>query len=269
MENEVEVFPVTRLDREGRHNIEETVVRELPVTIIFNDQELVTMLCSPSDLKALAVGFLSSEGILQSKDDIKKIIADETRGVVRLETTSAVGFNQDDIFKRIITSGCGRGATFYSAADAGEERVESRLKISPDEIFALSREFQHNSKLFQATGGVHSAALCDRTSILAFKEDIGRHNAIDKLFGECLLKGIPTDERIIITSGRISSEILLKVVKRNIPVIVTKAAPTSLGVKLADKLGVTLVGFVRGKRMNIYSHGERITDSSASQNEAK
>ena len=100
--------------------------------------------------------------------------------------------------------------------------------------------------------------MCDTESILVFSEDIGRHNAIDKVFGQCLLEDIPTDGRIIITSGRISSEILLKVAKRNIPIIISKSAPTDLGVRLASDLGVTLVGFVRGKRMNVYTNGWRV-----------
>jgi FdhD protein len=123
------------------------------------------------------------------------------------------------------------------------------------------REFQHRSQVYRTTGGVHSAALCDTGSILLFNEDIGRHNAIDKIFGECILRDISVDDRIIITSGRVSSEILLKVIKRNIPILISKSAPTDLGVRLANDLGVTLVGFVRGERMNVYSNGWRVTTS--------
>jgi FdhD protein len=136
--------------------------------------------------------------------------------------------------------------------------VESLLQVSVGEILALTRDFQHRSETFRATGGVHSAALCDTSNILVFNEDIGRHNALDKVFGECLLNGIPTDDRLVITSGRISSEILLKVARRNIPVLVSKSAPTNLGVKMANELGVTLVGFVRGKRANVYTNTWRV-----------
>ncbi|NVL92945.1 MAG: formate dehydrogenase accessory sulfurtransferase FdhD, partial [Desulfobacterales bacterium] len=119
-------------------------------------------------------------------------------------------------------------------------------------------QFQQYSKIYRITHGVHSAALCDAKNILVFADDIGRHNAIDKIFGQCLLEDIPTNDRIILTSGRISSEILLKVAKRNIPIIISKSAPTYLGVKLADDLGITLIGFVRGKKMNAYANDWRI-----------
>ena len=258
MESKVDRFPILRLTREGSGSIEDVVAREFPLTLILNDQELVTLLCSPTDLRYLAVGFLSSEGLLKSKDEIKKIIVDDQRGVVRVETEESGELARDVLFKRFITSGCGRGASFYSAADAAGPKIESRMKISVGEVFALANEFQHSSQTYRATGGVHSAALCDRKGILVFSEDIGRHNAIDKIFGKCLLEDIPTGSQVIITSGRISSEILLKVAKRNIPVIISKSAPTDLGVKLANDLGVTLLGFVRGKRINAYTNNWRI-----------
>ena len=258
MENEIERFPIMRLTKEGRSSIEEEVAREFPVTIILNGQELVTLLCSPKDLRYLAVGFLSSEGLLKSKDEIKKIAVDDQRGVVRLETVEDKGLAQDVLFKRLITSAGGRGASFYSAADATSQKVESQMEISADEVFTLVNEFQHGSEVYLATHGVHSAALCDRKSILVFNEDIGRHNAIDKIFGKCLLEDIPTDDRVVITSGRISSEILHKVAKRSIPIIISIAVPTNQGIRIADNLGITLIGSVRGKRMNVYTNDWRV-----------
>jgi FdhD protein len=255
----VETFRVKRFTETGREDIEETVVRERPLTIVLNNRELVTLLCSPTELKYLAIGFLSSEGLVKSKDNIKKILVDDRKGIVRVETENAQEFADEQVFKRFITSGCGRGATFYSAADVqGEIKVESRTEISVTEVFTLTKKFLHRSQMYKTTGGVHSAALCDTTSILVFAEDIGRHNAIDKILGRCLLEDIPADEHIIVSSGRISSEMLLKVAKRNIPIVISKSAPTALGVKLANKLGITLIGFVRGRRMNVYSHDERI-----------
>jgi len=187
------------------------------------------------------------------------VLVDDRGGVVRVETKQDTRFADDLIFKRFITSGCGRGASFYSAVDiCGQTKVESQIVISTSEILALVRESRHRSSIYRMTGGVHSAALCDRKHILVFADDIGRHNAIDKIFGQCLLENIPIGENIILTSGRISSEILLKVAKRKIPMIISKSAPTDLGVRLAEDLGITLTGFARGRRMNVYAHDRRM-----------
>ena len=253
-------FPIVRVTEESRTETEDLVAIELPLTIQLNGKELVTMLCSPSDLDALAVGFLFSEGLLQNRHEIQRIIVDDRRGVVRVRTTNNVELDSEFLFKRIITSGCGRGVSFYSAADAQDlAKVESRTAISVHEALTLVHKFQHHSQTYRETGGVHSAALCDTKDILVFTEDIGRHNAIDKLFGHCVLKEIATDDRIIVTSGRISSEILLKVAKRKIPIIISVSAPTDIAVRLAGDLGITLIGFVRGKRMNVYTSEWRVT----------
>jgi len=258
--DETKGFTILRVTEEGRSEVEDLVATEFPFTIILDDQELVTLLCTPKDLKYLAIGFLSSEGLIQSKEEIGKVILDDRRGVVRVETRGGRELAKEALFKRLITSGCGRGASFYSAADTTTQaKVESVMRISPGEVFTLAREFQLRSHIYRATHGVHSAALCDTKDILIFAEDIGRHNAIDKIFGQCLLEDIPLDDRIVITSGRMSSEIVLKVARRNIPIVISKSAPTDLAVELAARLGVTLIGFVRGRKMNVYTDGWRVT----------
>jgi len=254
-----ESFPVVRISEEGgASHLEESVAREIPLTIILNDEELVTLLCFPVDLKYLAVGFLASEGLLNSREEIRRVTVDGARGVVRVTTHGEKEVDQDLIFKRVISSGCGRGASFYSASDASEFKVESDMKIAAGDVFSLVNEFQHGSSLYLATHGIHSAALCDGKKILVFNEDIGRHNAIDKIFGKCLLEGIPTADRAVVTSGRITSEILHKVAKRQIPVLISISAPTNLGVSISDALGITLIASVRGKKMSVYTHPQRV-----------
>ncbi|MBI2832722.1 MAG: formate dehydrogenase accessory sulfurtransferase FdhD [Chloroflexi bacterium] len=251
-------LPIKRVTEEGKTDAEDLVIREIPLTIILNNRELVTLLCSPGDMRYLAIGFLSSEGLIESKDEIKKLTLDDRRGVVRVETREDKA-STDEVFKRFITSACGRGASFYSSADVtNRSKVQSKISVSASQIFALAKKFQLSSETYRATGGVHSAALCNNDEILVFAEDIGRHNAIDKIFGRCLMNGISTDDRMIITSGRIASEILLKVARRNIPVLISKSAPTELGVRLANDFGITLIGFVRGKRMNVYTNDWRV-----------
>jgi len=250
----VEKIPILRVTQEDKSSIEEIVVRESHLTIVLNNHNLVALLCSPMNIGYLAVGFLASEGLLKGREDIKKMEVDDEKGVVRVETVEDKGLPEETLFGLVIASSGGR-----ETADLNYPgKVESRITISAHEVFALTEEFQRRSCIYRATHGVHSAALCDRSDIPIFAEDIGRHNAIDKIFGECILNDIPTDNRIVITSGRISSEILLKVVRRNIPIIVSVAAPTDLAVRLANDLGVTLVGFARGKRMNVYSSSWRV-----------
>jgi len=259
MEDELERFPILRITREDRSSTEMTVAKEFLFTIFLNDQELATLLCSPGDLQYLAVGFLASGGLISSKDEIKKLEVDDWLGTAHIKIEGVKKTNGGVFANRLIASGCGGAATFYSVADATTPKVESSLKISPDEVFTLANVFQHRSQLYMTTHGVHSAALADEKSILIFSEDIGRHNAIDRIFGKCLLEDIPTSDRIIISSGRISSEILHKVAKRNIPLLVSISVPTSLGLKTADKLGITLIGSVRGKKMNVYTNDWRVS----------
>jgi len=256
MTGETERFPVLRITEGRRTNIEDVIAKEFSLAITLNDRDLVTLLCSPANLEYLAVGFLSSEGLIRGKGEIKNIILDEERGVIRMETEE-----DRDFAGRLITSSGGRGTAYYSAVDA-QSQIKVKTEISADEVFALVEDFQHRSPIYRATGGVHSAALCNKDGILVFSEDIGRHNAIDKIFGECLLKDISTAERIVITSGRVSSEILLKVAKRSIPIIISISAPTDLAVRLATDLKVTLIGFVRGRRMNVYTEGWRVVAES-------
>jgi FdhD protein len=260
MDNDTEKLAVLKLTERSSSNIEDEVAKESPLTIILNNRKLVTLFCSPANSRYLAVGFLFSEGLLKSKGEIKSIMVDDRKGVVRLEAERSEELASDVLPEKITASGFAKGASFDSAAAAQALRkVASTTEVSAPEVSALLNKFQHHSQVYRATHGVHSAALCDKRDILVFNEDIGRHNAIDKVFGQCILNDLATDGRIIITSGRISSEIVLKVARRNVPIIVSKSVPTRLGVRLANDLGLTLVGFVRGKRMNVYTHVERIT----------
>ncbi len=251
---------ITRIDGEEKKEIEDLIVRELPLTVMVNDNELVTLLCSPGELNYLACGFLLSEGIIRGRDDVKSINAGKNNNYINIELQKGVEVNRDIPGKRIISSGCGGGGGFYSLQDIENcKPLDSDIRINKDDVLSLMRELDKKSVLFRDTGGVHSAALAASGGIEVFSEDIGRHNAVDKIFGKCLLNSISTEDRIILTSGRISSEILIKVVKRGVSVIVSRSAPTDMAVKLAKKLKVTLVGFARGKRMNVYTHPKRIT----------
>ncbi len=249
---------IMRVEQEGAKVMPDMVVREVPLTIYLNGQEFVTLLCTPELLDMLAVGFLRSEGLIGTYRDIISLRVDRERGFVFVETEG--GRLAEKLYgKRTITSGCGKGTVFFSVLDSLQSNpVESSLKVSRDEILGLMRDLQEKARLFKLTGGLHSAALGKRDSVLYFCEDIGRHNAVDKIAGLCLRDGVELVDKILVTSGRISSEILVKSAKLGIPVLVSRSAPTSLSIDLAEKLGLTLVGFARGRRFNIYSRLDRI-----------
>jgi FdhD protein len=244
----------------NRGNVSKDVIAvEAPLTIYINGEELVTLLCTPDNLENLALGFLQSEGLVAKPSEIKKVTIDKGKGRVWIGTTAETKLNQEMLGRRMIPSGCGRGATFYQTIDAMTiPRVTSDFTVQTADLTRLMKEFQRMSHLYRITGGVHSAALCNKEKIICFFEDIARHNAVDKLFGYCLKEKVTTANLILMTSGRVSSEILLKSARRSIPVVASKSAPTSLAIDLAERLGVTIVGFIRGVRLNVYTHTSRV-----------
>lgn len=252
-------LPVTRYRKGAFAGGTDSVVRESPVTLFLNDREFVTLVCSPGSLEELAVGFLCSEGILKERGDLKGISINAEEGLIWVETAGEAAA-EETFLKRFITTCCGRGrASFYFINDArGAAPVASSLRVTPEEIFHLSGELEKSSQLFRETGGAHGAALCARDRLVCFYEDIGRHNAVDKIFGRCFMDGVDFSDKILLISGRISSEILIKVARMGTPVIVSRAAPTDLAVSLAGELGITVVGFAREERLNIYCHAGRV-----------
>jgi len=253
-----ETVKIIKIRDNVKEFVDDIVVEEVPLTLNVNDKELVTVLCTPIDLEDLVSGFLFTSGLIKKTRDIKKILINQEQWVAYIDLVDAAAMN-DLVFKRLYTSGCGRGTLFYSVQDmVKRSKVVSEYKIDTERINALMGDFQKKSELYLKTGGVHSAALTDDKGILVFKEDIGRHNAIDKAIGQALKENISFENKIMITSGRISSEVLLKIQKCDIPIIISKSAPTNQAVKLAKDMRITLVGFARGNRMNIYSQDERI-----------
>jgi FdhD protein len=259
MRNDTHRLNILRVSGTTATKQSDVVVRESPVTIFLNDVDLVSLLCSPKDLEYLAVGFLFGEGFIKSKREIKSVFADKKDGVVWVETVDRKKLLENILTKRFITTGCGRGFSFVDSAEYSKRLKANRgFKIPASSIASLMKEFQSRSLIYRKTGGVHSAGLANAGGIVIFNEDIGRHNAIDKVLGERLLKGTKDDNLVMITSGRVSSDILIKAARGKIPIIISKSAPTDLAVRLARELGITLVGFARGSRMNVYSNEWRI-----------
>lgn len=227
------------------------VPSEAELTVYVNLQELVTILCSPVKQNFLVLGFLYAEGIIASMTDVAMMRVCDEESEVDVRLTNA-DFQLPT--KRKLTSGCGGGATFAIQA----QKVDSGLVVTPPEVFALMKQFQEQMELYRITGGIHTSALCDTKNLLVVAEDIGRHNTLDKIQGECLVRGLPTRDRLLLTSGRVSSEMLLKAARMEVPVVVSRHSTTGSAVSLARDLGITLVGYARGSRLLVYSHPERL-----------
>ena len=259
MVSNLKSFPVEKISEKGRQKEETFIIAEKPVTLFLNDQEVVTLLATPENLKELAVGFMLSEGWLKEDKPVERVDVDPG-GEVRVRAKYRNPLAKKLFLRRTITSGCGGGSIFYNVLDAlGTQKIRSAAKISQDQIFHLMQELNQRSVLYRQSGSVHGAAVAERGRIRVFCEDIGRHNAVDKVFGAAFLQGFSPAGMILLTSGRVSSEILIKAAKRRIPFLFSYSGPTDLAVKMALQIGITLIGYIRGNRMKIYSYGERVT----------
>lgn len=241
--------------------VEDTIAVEYPVTIKINKKEFMTIVCTPEYIEDMVIGFLASEKVISKYDDIKKIWLQKELGFVYIETSKVLPFYEHMHSKRYITSCCGmsrQGFVFANDALTAKQMNDINVTLQPKDCFYLMKEMENTSTTFQSTGGVHNAALCDENGVILSRMDIGRHNALDKIYGHCLRNNIPVHDKVIVFSGRISSEILLKVAKIGCEIVLSKSAPTELALELAEDLGITTVGFIRNDSFNVYTHPERI-----------
>ncbi|MED4989438.1 formate dehydrogenase accessory sulfurtransferase FdhD [Parageobacillus toebii] len=241
--------------------LDDEVAVEFPLTIVVDGQEFATMVCTPTHLEELVIGFLASEGLIRSSKEIKAISVDEHRGFAYVELVTKQSIQKEFYARRFIGSCCGKSRQFYFYNDMKTAKtVVHRTNVHVDQCFRLMRLLQERSTDFQATGGIHNAALCTPNELVIVRSDIGRHNALDKIYGYCLQHDLQLSDKLIAFSGRVSSEVLLKVSKMGIGIILSKSAPTTLALELANDLGITVVGFIRGQTFNVYTHVDQITE---------
>lgn len=238
---------------------EDFYVTEFPLTIMVNGEEFATIICSPTNMEELVLGFLASEGAILKRDELKSIQIDDSKGFAHVELTKSLGDRFEYSTKRMIASCCGKSREFYFHNDAAIAKTSmSKIELHPQQILRMMTQLQSASVIFKQTGGLHNAAISDGNTFFEHRQDIGRHNALDKLYGYCIQRHISVRDKVLIFSGRISSEILIKAAKIGVGVILSKSAPTTLAVQLAKDLNITAIGFIRDGNFNIYSHPERI-----------
>ncbi len=253
----METFEIIQIEKGGLVPAQKKVCSEVPFTIEVNNTEIATVLASPSNLDELAVGFLFTSGLIQGSADVKSISVDMERFRV---SVGIDGIPDDFVFKRIYTSGCGRGVIFHNPMDVlGRAPLENGFTIPASKLVELMREFAKNPLSHGESGGVHGAALATGKEILIVREDIGRHNAIDKVIGASLAAGICMSDKILLTTGRVSSEIFSKILRARFPVIAALGSATNQAVKLARVTNITLVSKLKGLHGDILSGEQRIT----------
>jgi len=233
--------------------IEAGVIVEAPVSLTVNGETWLTFMCTPTHLEALGVGFLFNEGVIENIDEIAELRLCPTWDNLDVWLIRTVEKPRE--WKR--TSGCTGG---YTAAVLNEipRPVLNGLSISPKKITELIDTLFDSQELYRKVGGVHTSILSDGEDFILMAEDIGRHNSLDKIAGRYLLEGIELKNKIILTTGRISSEMLQKAARIGASVVVSRTSPSSLSIELADRLGITLIGYARRDRLNAYTHPERL-----------
>ena len=255
----------TRYEGGQPQPISRPVAHEAPITLYVNGREWVTFLCTPLDLKQLVVGFLHSEGIISSPADIAMLrLCEEVacpgrtdrEGEVHVQLLKPVELPT----RRVLTSGCGGGITFADLA-ARREPITSNQCITPAQVIKLMARLYQEAEIHNQAGGVHTSALSDGERLLMVIEDVGRHNTLDKILGRCLLTGQETADRILLTTGRVSTEMLNKAAHMRVPIVISRTSPTELAVNLARAWEITLIGYVRGRSFNVYTGEWRITCS--------
>jgi FdhD protein len=252
-------YTVTKVKSGKKFSFDDTLIREVKLDLVINGEKITSLMATPVDQKALAVGYLISENILTSVDDIKRIeLKDDGM------TVDIIGKVNENAVERlnteaVVISGCGRSKTANINPETIDAMVNScKYHISADLISEEMNGFFQYCKLYEQTGSVHTAKLYLDGGEYFIAEDIAQHSTVDKVIGKAKLAGVDTSNAALMVSGRLSSEMVAKAVMHQIPILISRTASTCLGVQIAEKFGLTLVGFARENRMNIYTHDRRI-----------
>ena len=248
---------VPGVDHEGKE-VETAVVMERPLTLFLNGQEIVTMMTIGDHPDCLAVGYLLNQNMLQPDDRIIAIDHDEELETVVVRTERETDF-EDKLRKKTLTSGCAQGTVFGDLMEKFDRvRLDPKAVLRTSWLYALMRKINTVPSLYLAAGAIHGCVLCEADRPLVYMEDVGRHNAIDKIAGYMHRHAIPPAGKIFYTTGRLTSEMVIKTVQMGIPILISRSGFTAWGVDLARQAGLTLIGRAKGKRFVALSGSERI-----------
>jgi len=248
---------VVGIDHDG-NAVETGVVAERPLTLFLNGREIVTMMTIGDHPDYLAVGYLLNQNMLRPDDRITGIDYDDEIETVVVRTERETDF-EDKLKKKTLTSGCAQGTVFGDLMERFEEvRLDPDAVLRTAWLYALTRKINTAPSLYLAAGAIHGCVLCEEDRPLLYMEDVGRHNAVDKIAGYMHLKGIPPAGKIFYTTGRLTSEMVIKTVQMRIPILVSRSGFTAWGVELARQANLTLIGRAKGARFVALAGEQRI-----------
>ncbi|MBI3454146.1 MAG: formate dehydrogenase accessory sulfurtransferase FdhD [Rhodospirillales bacterium] len=248
---------VRGLDQDGKE-VETSVVVERPLTLFLNGQEIVTMMTIGDFPEYLAVGYLLNQNMLKPGDAIAKVEHDPSIDTVVVRTRAKTNF-EEKLKKKTLTSGCAQGTVFGDLMEKFDEiELSKTAALRTSWLYRLTRKINTAPSLYLEAGAIHGCALCQEDRPLLYMEDVGRHNAVDKIAGYMFLHGVPAEDKLFYTTGRLTSEMVIKTVQMRIPILISRSGFTAWGVDLARKAGLTLIGRAKGSRFVVLSGAERI-----------
>ncbi len=241
-----------RWSQGGLEPVARPVVREFPLRLTVNGRELATLIASPNQLNFLVAGFLRNQGFVEVLDDILQLGVCAEFGAAQVRLRGEI----PERLQPTLTSGCGTGISFNLPTGSASlpHPSATRRPVAPAAIFTLMHELQRRAEQYRSHGGIHSAAVGDGEKLLLYAEDLGRHNTLDRIAGEALFKGIDLAGKLLVTSGRVSTEMIAKAARLGIPLIASRTSPTDMAIRMSEELGITLIGYLRGESFEVYSH---------------
>lgn len=259
---------MTRIDESILPIKEDVIIKEERLSLYLNGEKIISTMCLLDDQDAYAIGFLMSEGVIENIDDVACVKISKDGLSVFVEAK----INEENIVnlfhEKTLTSGCCVGVSANFEGKVIQKFISQKITFTLQEILAYLSQFEKNTELFELTGCVHKVMLFCGNQVFC-SEDIGRHNALDKAIGKARMARVDTSRALLIVSGRLSMEMVIKCAMHDIPVVISNAATTALGIKSAQNLGVTLIGFARHGKMNIYTHKSRILFHSQSSDDCE
>ncbi len=256
-ENPLQTIEVDVFDEYGER-ITKSVACERPLTVMLNWKEIVTLMTLGSRPESLVLGYLKNQSFLSDPEALESVIIDWETHSAAIITKESLDHLEPALKKKTVTSGCGQGTMYGNVMKQLAGYQVPQTPIQQSKIYQALEALTHHNDTYKAAGAVHGCAICQGDKVLSFVEDVGRHNAVDTLAGEMWLNGETGDDKIFYTTGRLTSEMVIKVAQMGIPVLLSRSGVTQMGLELANQFGITTIARAKGRRFQVYSGIEKL-----------